>query len=418
MIFKIALRNILRHKRRTFLSAITIAVGLAIFILFDSLMSGADRASLENMVNLTDGSLKIFTKKYAEEKMAYPLKYGIDNADSIASSLRKLPGIAGVTPRITFLSEVIGGSHSVRVIGSVINPKTDGQVFTLSKYITDGRFFSSNGAYEILLGKKMAQDLGIVVGDIIVLAARTRHETYNAMDFEVVGLLETAAPLINENGVFITFQAADSLLDARGLVTELALHVPWSKMEDMTAYLQRVNKIRDKIKVQFPMLTAHTFYDTNASYIELMTSKRKAQSLVTFFILLIGAVGIVNTVLMSVYERIREVGVLRALGLTPKQIRKMFLYEGMLIGLVGSVMGGLIGFLVNIWLVNTGLDVTAMYKDFDASQFPVWGVFYGQWNIKTFITAFILGIGVAALAAVIPARKAAKIKPTECLKFV
>ena len=166
------------------------------------------------------------------------------------------------------------------------------------------------------------------------------------------------------------------------------------------------------------MLTAHTFYDTNASYIELMTSKRKAQSLVTFFILLIGAVGIVNTVLMSVYERIREVGVLRALGLTPKQIRKMFLYEGMLIGLVGSVMGGLIGFLVNIWLVNTGLDVTAMYKDFDASQFPVWGVFYGQWNIKTFITAFILGIGVAALAAVIPARKAAKIKPTECLKFV
>ncbi|MGE5557520.1 MAG: ABC transporter permease [Bacillota bacterium] len=418
MIFKIALRNILRHKRRTFLSAITIAVGLAIFILFDSLMSGADRTSLENMVNLTDGSLKIFTKEYAEERMAFPLKYGIGNIDSVVAYVKKQPEIDGAVSRITFLSEIIGGSHSIRVVGSVIDPETDGQVFTLGKYIARGRYFSNAGGNEILIGKKLAQDLEITVGDIITLAARTRHETHNAMDFEVTGLLETASPFINESGVFITFQAADSLLDARGLVTELALHVPWSKTEDMAVYLRRVNKIRDKINARFAALTTRTFYDANAGFIEMMAGKRKGQSLITFFILLIGAVGIVNTVLMSVYERIREVGVLRALGLTPKQIRTMFLCEGMLIGLAGSVMGCLTGFFLNIWLVNAGFDVTSFYKDFDASQFPVWGVFYGQWNIKIFIASFILGISIATLAAIVPARKAAKIKPTECLKFV
>jgi putative ABC transport system permease protein len=418
MIFKIALRNILRHKRRTLLSAITIAAGLVMLIIFDSLMSGVDRASLENMVNLTDGSLKIYSKDYAAEKMAYPLKYGIDNLGAVRDSIKKLPEIQGITPRLSFLSEIIGPSQTLRIVGSVIQPETDGQVFTLSKYIVTGRFFSSNSANEIILGKKLAGDLGVTIGDTIMLAANTRFEAHNANDFEVVGLLETAAPSLNENGVFITFQAADSFLDTKGLVTELVLHIPWSKAENIRTYLTRINQTRDKLNTRFPSLTTNTFYDANGNFIEMMAGKSKVQSLIAFIILLIGAVGIVNTVLMSVYERIREVGVLRALGLQPGQIRTMFLYEGMLIGFAGSIIGILTGFLINIWLVYTGLNATALMKNFDASQLPIWGIFYGQWNIKTFVAAFILGIVISALAAVFPARKAAKISPRECLKFV
>ena len=417
MIIKIALRNILRHKRRTLISAITVAVGLAIFIFFDSLMSGIDRSSLENMINLTDGSLKVYSKEYAAEKMAYPLQYGIDNVSSIREHLNTLPEIKGVTPRISFLSEIINGDQTLRIVGSVIQPDSDKQVYTLSKYVTEGRFFSKNSTNEVLLGKSLAQDLGIGVGDTVMLAARNRYDAYNAQDFQVAGLLETAAPVINESGVFITFQAAELFLDTQGLVTELTLHVPWSKAEDMTAYLHRVNAIKDKINARFPTLTTSTFYDANGSFIELTAGKKKAQSMIAIFILLIGAVGIVNTVLMSVYERIREVGVLRSLGFQPGQIMKMFLLEGMFIGLVGSIIGALMGVLLNIWLVYTGFDVSFLGGKIDASQFPIWGVFYGQWNIKTFIAAFILGIGIAVLAAYVPARKAARISPKECLKF-
>lgn len=418
MILKIAFRNILRHKRRTFLSAITIAFGLMLFILFDSLMGGMDRTSIENMVNLTDGSLKIFSKEYAAEKMAYPMKYGINNLDSLSDSVKMLPEVIGVTPRIAFLSEIIHGERSLRTVGSVIHPDTDPKVFTLPKYINAGRFFSENNTQEVILGKKLAGDLGVSVGDTVLLSARTRFETNNAMDFEVVGLLETPTPFINESGIFITFQAANQFLDIQGFVTELDIHVPWSKTEDMNAYVRRINIIKDTIGAQFPGLTVDTFHDINSTFIEMMAGKRMAQSMIAFFILLIGAVGIVNTVLMSVYERIREVGVLRALGIQPNEIRRMFLYEGIMIGLVGGLMGIVAGFLVNIWLVNSGMDFTAMMKNMDSSQMPISGMFYGQWNIKTFITALLLGTIISALAAIVPARKAAKITPTECLKFV
>jgi putative ABC transport system permease protein len=418
MIFKIAFRNILRHKRRTFISAITIAFGLAIFILMDSLMAGVDRASLENMVNLTDGSMKIMTKEYAAEKMAFPLKYGITNPEAFTSYVESLPEKPEMTPRLQFLSEIIGINQSLRAVGTVIDPVKDRKVFTLPQYISSGTFFSNNNGQEVLLGKKLAQDLGVGVGDTVMLNTRTRFDANNALDFQVVGILETAAPAINESGIFITFEAANQFLDSGGLITEYDLHIPWSKLEDITAYNARLNKIKEQFQKQFPTLSVNTFYDANRSFIEIMGSKRKAQSMLVFFILLIGAVGIVNTVLMSVYERIREVGVLRALGIKPKEIQRMFIYEGMLIGIVGGLMGITLGFLGNLWLVNTGLDVTKMMKDFDASQFPIWGIFYGQWSIKIFITALILGVVISVLAAIVPARKAAKITPTQCLKFV
>lgn len=417
MILKIAFRNILRHKRRTFLSAITIAFGLMLFILFDSLLSGIDRSSMENMVNLTDGSLKIYTKEYAAEKMAYPLKYGIDDTNSLTDYTKKVPGVTGITPRIAFLTEIINGERSLRTVGSVIQPDTDSKVFILPKYVNAGRFFSRDNTQEVVLGKKLAEDLGVKVGDTVLLNTRTRFEANNAVDFEVVGLLETPAPFINESGIFITFQAADQYLDVQDFVTEFDIHVPWGKMEDINAYVQRINIIKDKISPQFPGLAVNTFYDINSAFIGMMAGKRKAQSMLIFFILLIGAVGIVNTVLMSVYERIREVGVLRALGIQPNEIRRMFFYEGILIGLVGGLMGIIAGFLVNIWMVNTGMDFTFMMKNIDSSQMPISGIFYGQWNIQTFFVALFLGTVISALAAIVPARKAAKITPNQCLKF-
>jgi putative ABC transport system permease protein len=417
MILKIAFRNILRHKRRTLLSAITIAFGLMLFILFDSLLSGIDRSSMENMVNLTDGSLKIYSKGYAAEKMAYPLKYGIDDIGSLRRYVKTLPEVSGVTPRIAFLTEIINGERSLRTVGSVIQPDTDPKVFTLPKYINAGRFFSKGNMQEVILGKKLAGDLGVGVGDTVLLNTRTRFEANNAVDFEVVGLLETPAPFINESGIFITFQAANQFLDVQDLVTELDIHVPWSKTEDINVYLQQINTLRNKINARFPSLNVNTFHDINSAFIEMMAGKRKAQSMLTFFILLIGAVGIVNTILMSVYERIREVGVLRALGIQPHEIRRMFLYEGVLIGLVGGLMGIVASFLVNIWMVNAGMDFTFMMKNIDSSQMPISGVFYGQWNIQTFFVALFLGTVISALAAIVPARKAAKITPIQCLKF-
>lgn len=121
------------------------------------------------------------------------------------------------------------------------------KVFTFPKYINSGRFFSRNNTQEVILGQKLAGDLGVNAGDTVPLNTHTRFEANNAVDFEVVGLLETPAPFINESGIFITFEAADQFLDVQDLVTELDIHVPWGKMEDVNAYVRRLNILRDKI---------------------------------------------------------------------------------------------------------------------------------------------------------------------------
>lgn len=418
MIFRIAFRNVFRHKRRTFLSGITVAFGLIILIIADSLMSGSDRASMENMIDLTDGSIKLFTNQYAEERMAYPLAYGIENIEGLFAALLGIPGVEGVTSRLSFLCEAIAGTKTVRTVGTAVDPETDPHVFKIAGCIKEGRYFRFSGEPEVLLGRKLAQDLGVTVGDSLVLSVRTRQEAHNAMSFDVVGILEAPAPAVNEKGIFISFGAANLLLDTWDLVTEIVLRIPWNRMEDMAAYLQKVNGVKTVINEQFEGLTAYTFYEENLGYLELMAGKSKSQSWISLMVLLITAVGIVNTILMSILERTREIGVLQALGMRPNQIKRMFLYEGMLIGLLGSVAGLVISLIINYQLVESGFDVTASYEGLDASQFPVWGVIYGQWNVKTYLIAFLLGIGIATFAAYLPVRKAVKVKPTECLKFV
>jgi putative ABC transport system permease protein len=131
---------------------------------------------------------------------------------------------------------------------------------------------------------------------------------------------------------------------------------------------------------------------------------------------LIAAVGIVNTILMSVYSRIREIGVLRAYGMTRRDISRLFLLEGLAIGLIGSTAGLIVGCLFNLPMSVYGFDLSPFASAM--GSLPITGVLRGEWNIPTLVFGFVFGLAVSLGSAQIPARKAAKIEPTEALRFV
>ena len=195
-IIKIAFRNLVRHSRRTILTALTIGIGLMSFIIMDSIMLGADRGSVESMVYYTEGALKIHTSAYNDEKKAMPLDYGIINYSDISGFLMKQKDIAGVTRRAVFLSELSVPDKTVRIGGTIIDPQTDPSVFRISNSVKWGRFFGKDNREEIVLGKKLADDLGLKVGDQIIVAASTRYGAHNALGFNIVGLVETMNPSI------------------------------------------------------------------------------------------------------------------------------------------------------------------------------------------------------------------------------
>lgn len=414
-LFKIAFRNIMRNKRRTITSGITIAFGIMFFIFYDSIMNGMDKGATDNMIQLSTSSIKIYTKEFYEDRKSFPLKHGIKNENEIKDFVFENSNVTGVTPRLEFLGELSNYTEYKPIIGKVIKKENDALVFKLRDYIM-GEYFSFNSEREIILGKKLAKEMGVDIGDDITLYALTRYESRNADDFKVVGILNTTDPNINNNTVLITYKAANEFLDLENLKTELNVSI--KKQNKFDDELKIMEKIKKDLEIRFPNMAILTFEDMAADFINMKEQKQAWSWVFIIVILLIAAVGIFNTVLMSVYERIREIGVLRAHGLKPFELAVLFIYEGFITGIIGGLLGVFSAICLNVWLVNFGIPIDKIVGDMDVSGFPIWGTIYGQWSISILIIGFLFGVIIATLAGVIPARKAAKMEITEALRFV
>lgn len=416
-IFKIAFRNLLRHKRRTILTGVVISFGLWMYIFMDSVMNGLDRGSMDNMINLSTSAVQIYTKEYDENKESYPLKYGLQDLAGIEKTLRTHERVKSVTPRTKFLGELSNYEESTPIIGTVVDPSGDKTVFTLTEHLV-GNYFSDENEREIILGKELAREMKVEPGGFITLYALTKYESRNADDFKVVGLFNTTDPALNKNGVFISFNAANSFLDLENTATEMNVQLKHRiNFDDLLDDMQEVLVLVEK---ELPGLNAYSFKELGAGILALVKGKKNWGAGMTFVFLLIAAVGIVNSVLMSVYERIREVGVLRAMGMGGKEITWMFMFEGIMIGFVGSLGGVLLGVASVIFLTTYGYPLDKIYGDvyIDTTGFPLWGTIYGEWNIPLIIGVFIFGMLVAFLASIPPARKAAKMEVTHALRFI
>ena len=413
-LFKIAWRNVRRHGKRTALTVVTMAFGLGLFIAMDSILKGMDRGGLQNIIDLTDSSVRVSTKAYEEERRSSPLEYGLPDVDSLEKLALADPRALDVAPRTRFIGRLSNGLDSIPVLAVAVDPERDARVFKLSGHVA-GSWFPGGGERQIVLGRKLAADLGIALGDWVVLAARTRWEAQNADDFRVVGLIDSSEPSLNSSGVFISFADAEDFLELEGLRTELA--VSMERRTNLADAMGDSDALAAAIGKAFPDLDARSFGEVGREFLQIAKAKSKGASIIIFTILLIAGVGIANTVLMSVYSRIREIGVLRAYGFRPKDISRLFLMEGAIIGLSGSLAGVAFGLAAETWFVKVGLPVDKLMGEVDMGL-PVWGTLYGEWNPSTMAAAVVFGVLVALLASRSPARKAARLQVTDALRFV
>jgi len=413
-LFKIAWRNVWRHGKRTALTVITMAFGLGFFIATDSMLKGMDRGGLENIVKLTDSSVRISTKAYEDERRSSPLDYGLADVKSLETAIRSDQRALAVSVRTRFLGQLSNGRDAIPVMAAALDPARDAEVFELPKHVS-GSWFGKPESRQIVLGSGLAKDLGVKTGDWVVLAARTRYEAQNADDFLIVGLVDSSEPSINRSGVFVSFADAEDFLELEGLRTEMVVRM--AERVNLKDAMADSDQLAASVGRQFPDLDAKSFGEVGRQFLELAKMKSKGTGLIILTILLIAGVGIANTVLMSVYSRVREIGVLRAFGLRPKEISRLFLIEGGLIGLIGSIAGVLFGLVLDAYLVFVGFPMDKMFGEMDMG-IPVWGTLYGEWNIPTMAAAAIFGVLVALFASRSPAKKAAKLEVTNALRFV
>lgn len=413
-LFKIAWRNVWRHGKRTALTLITMAFGLGLYIGMDSMLRGMDRGGLDNIINLSDSSVRITTSRYEEERGSYPLDYGIDDPAALKAFILDDPRAVAVSTRTRFAGTMSNGTDAIPVLAVALDPEADRTVFTLPEFV-EGAWFGDGGEHQVVLGYALAADLGLKLGDWVTLAARTRYEARNADDFRIVGLIDCTEPGINNSGVYVSFGDAEEFLELEGLRTELVV-----KMEhrvNLKDAMSDSDELAAKIEAAHPGYSAQSFGEVGRQFLELAKAKSKGIGMIIFVIMLIAGVGIANTILMSVFSRVREIGVLRAFGFTAKEISRLFLIEGGILGLVGSLAGTVVGLGLDLYMVYVGFPLESMFKGMDMGM-PIWGTLYGEWNPSQFVVVVVVGVVVALLSSLSPARRAARMEVTNALRFV
>lgn len=408
---KMAFKNLARYRKRTFITASAIAFGLMMFIVIRSLLIGIDTESETNLRLYETASGRIMVPGYWDDRENAPLEKSFDPA--IVKEVLDSSDSA-YAPRIAFNGDLIfykdpfpeDGDLPGRFIA--VDPVRDGDVFNLSEGIVDGRWLE-DGEYGVVMGQWLAEDIGADVGYTFLVETQTIDGFPQVFDLEVVGLLNCPNPEITRSGLFLPLSTADEFLEMNGTVTEVNVNLGRDKHAD-TAFSRLVPRVEEL------GLEALDWRVLGADFIAISEAKAGGTGMIVFLILIIAGVGISNTMLMAVYERVRELGMMRALGMKDVQVWAMFLWESAGIGLIGGLLGVGLGALINWPLAKWGIDYSFLLRD-DSFGYRIQGQMYGVWDVQSILTAFFLGVGLAVFVALFSTHRVLRLDIPASLRF-
>lgn len=404
---RLAWRNIWRHKRRTIIIVLAMSLTLALMMFYDGLMNGFTDAIYGNAVKILGGNIQVHAEGYRAQANSTPL-LPLANPQAVIKVAEANPLTLAATQRINTGGLVTNpeGAFAVGITG--IESEKEQTVNLIGQYVKAGRNLTSDDADNILIGKGLADAMNVQVGDRITLVGRSQHQQMRQRTMTVIGIFDLGMADIEKQTVYISLGEAQSLYDLSGQSTEVAIFL---------SHLGQEGAVINSIK---PSLSGYEIESFEANYPDMasaINTKGGVMNIFSVIIIAIAGVGILNLLLMAVYERTREIGVLGAMGLKPNQIALLFILEGTMIGLVGVAVGIVLGLAINGGLMQVGLDFTsyssitsymALIKD---RVYPTWGV------EKLLMRASVVAI-ISALAAVIPAIEAGRREPAEALHFV
>ncbi len=403
---RLAWRNIWRHKRRTIIIILAMSMTLALMMWYDGLMAGFTDAIYGNAVKVLGGNVQVHAEGYRAEANSNPL-FPLDDPQAVVNAAESNPLTLAATQRIHTGGLVTSreGAFAVGIIG--VEPEKEIKVNIIGQNIKEGRNLTADDLDNVLMGKGLADAMGVKVGDRITMVGRSQHEQMRQRTMTVVGIFDLGMTDIEKQTVYISLGEAQALYEVTGS-TEVAIFLD---------KLGQENSVIDSMKPGLPGYEIESFQANYPDLASAINTKGGVMNIFSVIIVAIAGVGILNLLLMAVYERTREIGVLGAMGLKPNQISLLFVLEGIMIGIVGVAAGIVLGLAINGYLMKVGLDFgnmtqAASYMALMQSRaYPTWGI------EKLPMRASMILI-ISALAALIPAYEAGRREPAEALHFV
>ena len=400
-LFKMAFRDLGRNRRRTFFSALAVSVGLAILMLMASVVNGEMGGSIQGAIILETGDIQVRAASYDENKSSLKWQDLVENPELIASQIAGLPQVKATTPRLFASGFISSGNQSAgaRIYGiDPASPAND--PYRLG--IISGSFLTADDGGGMLIGKPIAEKLHLSAGDNVSLSVNTANGDVDEQTFVVRGIYSTNTYGFDNATIFLPLAKAQAITQTQNHASTIFVLLKDISYTDGVA---NALKVSSGLKVL-------TWKDLNPLILDWETQANSYIGILYLIILAISASVIINTLIMSVYERTREIGILSAIGMRGGQIMSLFLIESALLGVGGVLMGVVLGvlsaYLFNIhgfYIGNMGL-----------TGFMVVDTIFAKLTLNDTINLAVLTFIVTVLAGLYPSIMASRLQPIEALR--
>lgn len=416
---KMAFKNLTRHRRRTLVTASVIAFGLLTYIIIDSFLLGMKEMSFDNIINLETGHLQITSDLYWEDRKELPLKNLIKFDKDLEEIIEQTPNLIGMAPRIKFKANLNNGIDELPITAIGVNPVRESEVFTIKDNFVAGTNLKM-GQYEAVLGKRLAELMDFQLGDYLTLIFKTKAGSFNTIEAIITGILDTEHPDINDNIVFVPLDIASQALNLTGEVSEIVVRLDNNKsvenaQERLTALLAADDVELNDSEQSNPEFIVKSWHESAEGVMAMTKIGDIENQIIISLILIMAAIGIINVIILSAIERLKETGMMKAMGMKESEIIFVYMMESVWIGLIGGILGVVLGAIGVAYVVNYGIDMT-MFGIMDIDYgIPIVNVLYGSWNPGAFIFVFFFGAIVAFFSSILPARWAARKDPIDAI---
>ncbi len=420
-LFFIAWRNLWRNKVRSALTISALGGGLAMLILYVALLDGMIKQMSDFATNISSGVMQVHREKFVEDQDLYatlpwPLieKLQQDNPSIKFSPRLYAAGLGSVA------------ENSSGLFIKAIDPEQESQVTTMLTHLREGKAalsaIDSNtqdyNIYDVIVGATFAKNMDIKVGSELVIVSQAADGSIANGLFNVSGILKPIEPVFDRTGVLMSIISFQELMVLNNGAHELAIQITDFKdlpnvQSELTAQInqwQKINADKEKIVVK-------NWRELMPAVSDMIEASKAATFILGFIMISLASMGMLNTTIMSIFERKHEFGILLSLGMGKYWLLLMVMFEAVFISIISGIFGCLLGLAGAWWLQEYGIDLSAYMPDgFDYGGIifePIWRAHINYDNI---LLSALLMLFISLLASLIPSWRTVKLKPVEVLR--
>ncbi|MFP4376379.1 MAG: ABC transporter permease [Spirochaetales bacterium] len=411
---RIAFRNLGRNTTRTILSvgAITLASILGVFFL--ALIEGMQVEGRENALRYQTGVIQVRHAEFGEYEYRSPMHLYVRNAAPLEAEISEIEGVTSVNRRVSAPGQIYidsdqtdsvpGERHSAVAFGIELDKEE--ALLEPDELVVAGRLPAA-GTREVGVGVELAEKIGLGVGDSFSFITETAERSVNAISLEISGILDFPQASYNATQFLASFDVMQQFLRMQTGAQQLVIMT--DDPEDSENELAAVREIvatsgRDDLAV--------SYWKEESFVYAMLSSTEIFYDIFVLIFLALGATVIVNTTMMTVFERYREIGLLGAMGMKPAEIVRLFFLEALIAGCIAAVLGVSIGSVISLVFGEVGLRLPEVYSDLG---FEMSNVFYPVLTWQTVVLMFFYTVGIPSLVTLLPTRRAARIEPVDAI---